>query len=134
MRAKPFIAFGILFCGLAVCFGAFGAHWLKQKLTISDLEIFEKGVQYQFLHGLALIGIGLMLLHFQHRYIFWAGQFIIAGVIFFSGSLYLLAIHQLLGFENFVWIGPITPLGGMCFIIGWIFFLLGVMKGQRSSS
>ena len=103
-----------------VIIGAFGAHGLKPQLTEYQIGIFEKGVQYQFYHVLALLLTGVWK---QERtgapFMKWSGYLFVAGIVFFSGSLYLLACRDLLPFPV-GWAGPITPLGGLCFIAGWL--------------
>lgn len=103
---------------LAVIIGAFGAHGLKPHLSEYQLNIFEKGVQYQLVHTLALFGVGL-LEQLTNKDLKWSGWLFAAGILFFSGSLYLLACRDLLPF-SVAWAGPITPLGGLCFIAGWL--------------
>lgn len=103
---------------VAVIIGAFGAHGLKPQLSAYQLDIFEKGVQYQFVHTLALLGVGLLQKNTSQN-LKWSAGLFLAGIVFFSGSLYLLACRDLLHF-SVAWAGPITPLGGLCFIGGWI--------------
>jgi uncharacterized membrane protein YgdD (TMEM256/DUF423 family) len=108
--------------GIAVVFGALGAHQLKKMVELPDLAIFEKGVQYQFYHVFAL---GL-LAFLQNKLpassaLSWTKWLWIAGIVGFSGSLYLLSVRSLLPF-SVAWVGPITPLGGLCFIAGWVMF------------
>lgn len=109
---------------LAVMLGAFGAHGLKSRLDAYGLEIFQKGVEYQYYHVLALLAIGLLAVKYPGGLLQWSANFMIAGVLLFSGSLYLLAARSLLGIESWSKVlGPITPIGGTFLIIGWI--LLG---------
>ena len=110
------IKLGGIFGGLGVMLGAFGAHSLKGRLVEQSLQTFQTGVLYQFIHSLALILVGLLSMHFvdeHQKQVERAGFFFVAGIVLFSGSLYSLA----LGGPKFL--GPITPLGGLCFIIGW---------------
>jgi uncharacterized membrane protein YgdD (TMEM256/DUF423 family) len=104
----------------AVAIGAFGAHGLKPHLDAYQISIFEKGVQYQFYHTLALGLAGLLMLRsdLNTKYLRWAGWLFVAGILCFSGSLYLLACRDLLAF-SVAWAGPVTPLGGLCFMAGW---------------
>jgi len=98
----------------AVVFGAFGAHALKARLSAESLAAFQTGVQYQMFHALALLGTGLLLLQFRDSVsLDWAARLFLAGIILFSGSIYLLTL------TNMRWPGPITPLGGLCFIAAW---------------
>lgn len=110
---------------LAVAIGAFGAHGLKAMVSPENLEIFRTGVTYQFYHvlamGLALAlwsvpGIGREWL--QRAVWCWAG-----GILLFSGSLYLLSLREVMNVPVSV-LGPITPLGGLFFIVGWVLLFL----------
>ena len=114
---RLWIKLGGILGGLSVMLGAFGAHSLKERLTEKSLATFQTGVQYQFMHSIALILVGLLSLHFADEYkkkIERPGWFFLAGIILFSGSLYSLA----LGGPR--WLGPVTPLGGLCYMIGWV--------------
>lgn len=107
---------GILFALLAVSLGAFGAHGLKDLLTErGHVATWETAVRYQMWHALALIlvfGLGKSRRHKQRPYIF-TGNFFVVGICLFSGSLYGLSLVEA------PWLGPITPLGGLCLLIGW---------------
>jgi uncharacterized membrane protein YgdD (TMEM256/DUF423 family) len=112
----------------AVGIGAFGAHGLKPKLSPYQLDIFEKGVQYHFVHALALLAVGLLLRWSPgNKGLARAGWLLLAGILCFSGSLYLLACRDLLPL-NVAWAGPITPIGGVCFILGWALLALSGSK------
>lgn len=116
---KSLLAGGILML-TGVAFGAFGAHALKPKLDSYSLDIFEKGVFYQFIHALGLI---LVVVAVKGIALKWVFRCFVWGVFFFSFSLYLLSVREYLP-ENLVRIiGPITPVGGVLFILGWIVFL-----------
>jgi len=128
MSARSLLIFACAAGGLAVILGAFGAHGLKGKLSPESLVSFETGVRYQFVHVLAIFvavwlaersGLSLPLL---------AGGLFTAGILLFSGSIYLLATRALLGIESWRWLGPITPLGGLCFIAGWVVLLITTIK------
>jgi len=107
---------------LATVFGAFGAHILKTKLSPVLLSAYQTGVQYQFYHSLALLLVGIVLFHVQNKWLDLSACLFILGIILFSGSLYLLSI------TGAKWIGIITPLGGISFILGWLFLMLGILK------
>lgn len=116
---KSLLAGGILML-TGVAFGAFGAHALKPKLDSYSLDIFEKGVFYQFIHALGLILVAVAV---KGTGLKWVFRCFVWGVFFFSFSLYLLSVREYLP-ENLVRIiGPITPVGGVLFILGWIVFL-----------
>ena len=125
---RTFFSTASIFGALAVMFGAFGAHILKEKLTPELLYSFETAVRYQFYHAIALFIAGILLIHTKSKFIKWAGVSFILGILFFSGSLYLLSTHEIIGLSNYKWLGPITPLGGLCFISGWICIVLGSRK------
>ncbi len=99
---------------LGVILGAFGAHALKSKLGVDQLATFETGVRYQMYHVFALIAVASLLARSPSSAAVASGWFFLAGIALFSGSLYLLAL------KSWTWLGPVTPLGGLCFIIGWI--------------
>lgn len=126
---KTFGIIAALYGALAVILGAFGAHALKEKLDAYQLEIFNKGVQYQFYHVIALFAVVFLAEKIQPKTLTFAGWFFTAGILFFSGSLYLLATRSLMGTDTLTPIlGPVTPLGGLCFIIGWILLLVSFTK------
>lgn len=103
-----------LFGGLGVIAGAFAAHALKDRLDAESLNAFEVGVDYQLFHGIALLALAaLPAAMWSSRWIRTAAWSWIVGVLFFSGSLYGLA------FTDWRWLGPVTPLGGVAFIVGW---------------
>lgn len=121
--AKIFLILGGSFAGLAVALGAFGAHALKSVLEVTNrMETFETGVKYQFYHALALLVLGLLMQKFDHRMFTWAGYSFVAGIILFSGSLYILSLSGVTKW------GAVTPLGGIAFIIGWITLIIGITK------
>ena len=101
-------------CFLAVALGAFGAHALKAKLEASGmLEVWNKAVLYHFLHAIALVALALYGAGNRAAYFFLG-----AGIILFSGSLYTMAL------TNVRWLGAITPLGGLCFLAGWLWLVI----------
>jgi uncharacterized membrane protein YgdD (TMEM256/DUF423 family) len=125
---KVFLTVGASLACIAVILGAFGAHALKAKLEPEQLQVFETGVRYQMYHAIAVIITGLLFDKVNSSMLNYSSLFFIAGIILFSGSLYLLASKNLLGVENWKFLGPITPLGGFCFIAGWLFLVLSVIK------
>ena len=125
---KGFIQTAAALAGLAVVLGAFGSHGLKGMLTAAEQLTFETAVRYQFYHAFALLCIGILFRDFATNWLRWAGRFFIYGIIIFSGSLYLLTFFRVGGVEGFNWLGAITPLGGICFVIGWILMILAVAR------
>ena len=121
---KTALLLGVAFCGLSVVLGAFGAHGLKDKLSDYSISVFNKGVMYQFFHGIGIIltvilDYNLKTLSFDTS--IWLFTF---GIILFSGSLYILAITEV------KWFGMITPIGGIMFILGWALMFINVLKLQ----
>ncbi len=123
---RTFYTTASLLAMTAVILGAFGAHALKERLTPELLQVFETGVRYQFYHSIALFIAGYFSVTIKSAK--WAGILFMAGILFFSGSVYLLSVRDLIGFENYKWIGPVTPFGGLCFITGWFLLALSFMK------
>ena len=110
---------------LAVMLGAFGAHGLKNKLTEEMLTIFETGVSYHFYHALGLLAIGMIAQWIpDSSFLKWSGWLMLAGILIFSGTLYVLSISGLR------WLGAVTPIGGLCFIASWILLAVAVWKGM----
>ncbi len=126
---KLFLTCGALFAAIAVILGAFGAHALKSRLSAAELQVFETGVKYQFYHSLALIILFLLYDKFKLPMLNWSGILMIGGIIFFSGSLYLLSTAEITGMQAAKkLIGPVTPLGGLMFIAGWICLIIVSIK------
>ncbi len=113
----------------AIILGAFGAHALKKILNLEQLNTFETGVKYQMYHALFLLFIGLSqsILEKTKKIIFY---FVVIGVVFFSGSIYLLATNDLTSFD-FKTIGFVTPIGGLLLIIGWIWLFIDFYQKKR---
>lgn len=125
---RKFIVTASIFGIIAVILGAFGAHGLKSQISMSDLENWKTGVNYQFYHIFALLYLSTVS-RFGNRFINLAYCAFTAGIILFSGSLYLLATRSITGMEVGL-LGPITPIGGLMFILGWIFLLLSAIKNN----
>jgi uncharacterized membrane protein YgdD (TMEM256/DUF423 family) len=113
--ARLFIALAAIGGFLAVLLGAFGAHALRDSLDDYSLSVFETAVDYHFYHALALLGVGLLCRGKAHpaRWLCVSGMAFAVGILIFSGSLYLLAV------TGQRWLGAITPLGGVSFLLGW---------------
>ena len=125
--AINYLRSGVLFALFAVALGAFGAHGLKSIVDPSKVSIFETGIRYQFYHAFALLAVGLVMLHGSNGKLRMAGKLFMIGILCFSGSLYLLAIRDVVGLGGFTAIlGPITPIGGLILIAGWVYFFLGL--------
>ena len=125
---KGFIRTAAILGALSVALGAFAAHALKQKISDYAVNIFETGVRYQFYHSIALMFAGILYKEFPTRWIKWAGICFITGIILFSGSLYCLMYIKGAVLPGYDWIGAVTPVGGLLFILGWIFLGFGSMR------
>jgi len=121
--ARRCVFWGALFGLSGVMIGAFGAHGLKALLTADQLAIYHTGVDYQFVHALALLLLGTLAHHQSPKAWQVAAILFIAGVFIFSGSLYLLVLTDI------AWLGAITPIGGVSFIAGWAALLWSLRGG-----
>ena len=124
---KQAMTAGALSAALAVVLGAFGAHALKAQLPPDQLLVFETGVRYHMYHSFALLVTGIAYMSFPFKQIRLATIFFIIGILLFSGSLYTMSLLSIKG----VGIGPVgilTPIGGLFFILGWVFLTLGILK------
>jgi len=110
---RTFLALGALSAGIAVAAGAFGAHGLRARISPDLLAVFETGARYQMYHALALLGVAWAVSRWPSSGAGAAGWLFVAGTILFSGSLYLMT----LGGPR--WLGAVTPVGGLCFLLGW---------------
>jgi len=109
---------------LGVILGAFGAHGLKNSISESMMANYQTGVQYHLIHTLALLGTALASARLRKNTVVLAGWFFAGGIVIFSGSLYLMALTDMR------WLGAITPIGGVCLIIGWLLLLIGAWAWQ----
>lgn len=128
MTARGLLMAACLSGGLAVILGAFGAHGLKGKVSVEALASFEVGVRYQFIHALAIFAAVWLADRLGVKMPLTAGWLFVAGTVLFSGSIYLLSTRTLLGIESWRWLGPVTPLGGLCFIVGWALLLVAALR------
>ncbi|UKT65132.1 DUF423 domain-containing protein [Pedobacter mucosus] len=126
---KRIILTAAFFGGVAVLLGAFGAHGLKNLVNASSLEIWQKGVDYQFYHTFALLYLSTFA-RYRNKLINIAYFCFTFGVILFSGSLFLLATRDIshIGFTEFI--GPITPIGGLLLVLGWIMLFFAAFKDK----
>lgn len=123
--SKNFLRIAFIFAFLAVTLGAFAAHGLKSVLSEYQIGIFQTGVRYQFYHAFAIMISYLLSAHLSVKLSKWAATCFTIGILLFSGSLYGLACHDLLGIEIKAILGPLTPIGGVFFIVGWLLLLFG---------
>ena len=119
---RAFVALGAVLAGLAVAAGAFGAHALRPRLSTESLAVFETAARYQMYHALALLALGILMAQAPGHLADWAGRLFVAGIVLFSGSLYLLA------FSGARWLGAVTPLGGVAFLAGWACLAIHAMR------
>lgn len=120
--SKTILMTASAFLVLAVAIGAFGAHGLKPHLSAEMIQTYKTGVEYHFYHALGLLLIGVLAVSFPSDLLKWAAIFLAAGIVLFSGSLYVLAV------TGIKMLGAITPLGGLSFIAGWVLLLVAVWK------
>ncbi|MFZ9240225.1 MAG: DUF423 domain-containing protein [Chitinophagaceae bacterium] len=116
---KNHFATGAIFCGIAVMLGAFGAHALKSILAPESLQSFQTAVQYQMLHGIAILIVGLISGNTEKKSLGIVSQLFSIGIILFSGSIYLLSFLKYQAIEFPPFIALITPIGGLFMIVGW---------------
>ena len=125
--SRLFFILGSINAATAVTMGAFGAHFLKTKISEDMLSVFQTAVQYHFYHSLGLLIVGLLTLYFKpEKYLKIAGWMMFIGIILFSGSLYILSA------TGARWPGIITPFGGIAFIISWVYIAIFVWKWSSS--
>ncbi|MFQ5449205.1 MAG: DUF423 domain-containing protein [Nitrospinaceae bacterium] len=126
---RLWVILGAAFSGLSIVLGAFGAHSLKTLLTAQKMAVFHTATHYMGYHGLALILLGLLSLQLGEtgaRALKKAGMFFTAGILLFCGSLYILT------FDGPRFFGPVTPFGGLSFMIGWFTLALAAAKQLKS--
>ena len=121
---RVFFSLGAVLGCLGVAAGAFGAHGLRARLSPEMLAVFETGVRYHLIHALALLAVAWAATRWESRAIPAAGWLFVVGIVLFSGSLYVLTLSGIRGF------GAITPLGGVAFILGWLFLAWGAWRGR----
>ncbi len=131
---KNLILWACIFGMLAVGLGAFGAHGLKAIIDEHLLAIFHTGVRYQFYHCFAIFVAAWLYDKYSNKLFLKAGYCFVVGIFLFSGSLYLLACRFALGIEHWSFLGPLTPLGGFLFMIGWGILTWGVWNMNNRSS
>jgi uncharacterized membrane protein YgdD (TMEM256/DUF423 family) len=121
--AKVFLILGGINAALVVLLGAFGAHGLKARMTAEMLSVYQTGVHYHLFHALGLLAVGLVATQISgSAYLKWSGWSMLAGIILFSGSLYVMSVSGLR------WLGIITPFGGVAFIVAWVLFVAAIAK------
>ena len=122
MTGRQVLALGAVLAGVAVAIGAFGAHMLRPKLSERMMEVFETGVRYHMFHSLALLFSGWAYTQYESKIFGKAAWAFLGGIVFFSGSLYVLVL------SDTRWLGAITPLGGLLFLTGWMCLAIGFLR------
>ncbi len=121
-----FLILGAANAALVVILGAFGAHGLKARLGADMMAVYQTGVQYHMFHALGLLAVGLTLTQFPESMLLkWSGWTMLAGIVIFSGSLYVLSA------TGWKWLGAVTPFGGLSFIVSWVLFTVALVKFAR---
>lgn len=124
---RRFLILAAMMMALGVMIGAFGAHALKESLDDYSRGIFATGVEYQFYHALGLFVVAFALHVKENTKIRVAGYIMLGSIFVFSGSLYILALTGL------TWLGAITPIGGLGFIVAWILLAIGINNKERKN-
>jgi len=122
MTGRQILALGAVLAGAAVAIGAFGAHMLRPRLSERMMEVFETGVRYHMFHALALLFSGWAMTQFDSGIFRKAAWAFCAGIVIFSGSLYVLAVSDIR------WLGAMTPIGGVLFLTGWVCLAIGFLR------
>ena len=119
---KLYIITGSVFAALAILFGAFGSHALKEKLTLEQLEIYDIATRYLMFHALGIFAIGILGYQVPSEVLTWPLLLMIFGILIFSGSLYLISLT---GYKK---LGMVTPIGGLALIISWLMVAYNIYK------
>jgi len=131
---KSFIQAGAALAGIAVLAGAIGSHEIKPIISETDFEIFETATKYQFMHALSLLVLGFGLRKLNEDVALKVFGLFVAGIIIFSGSLYLLATSSIWANTRIKWFGAITPFGGVSLVAGWFYLALkGYNPGRQGT-
>lgn len=122
MSPSTWFAIGSVAAGAGVALGAFAAHGLRSRVSPEMLAVFETGVRYHLVHALALLAVAWAADRWACYWIGWAGWAFVAGILVFSGSLYLLAV------TGVRWLGAATPFGGVAFLLGWALLAAAALR------
>ncbi len=128
---KGFLSIAAILGALSVALGAFAAHKLREITGPDTVAIFETGVRYQFYHVFALLFVALLSEKISNKWMVWAGNCFIMGIVLFCGSLYTLTALTIAESVHRTVAGAMTPIGGVFFIAGWLFLYIGVMKRDK---
>jgi len=125
MSSRAMMIFSAISGFIFVMFGAFGAHVLSQSLGAQEMAWIHTGLEYQAYHTLAILGLAVAMLRRANIWFYWSSAFLALGTVLFSGSLYCLALSHLK-----MWVF-VTPVGGVCFLIGWVLMLIGALRLKK---
>lgn len=123
---RTYSKLGALIAMASVIIGAFGAHYLKNLLSVQFMESIETATFYQFIHALGLFVIANNYRYYRKRRIIWSGNLMVVGIILFSGSIYLRILMETFGYGNGWLVAMITPVGGLCLILSWMILFIGI--------
>jgi len=121
---RRFISLGALLAGVGVAMGAFGTHGLRDKVSERMLETWQTAVQYHVIHAVALVLVGILAERWAAKALATVGRLFVSGIILFAGTLYA---YVLSGQKVFA---MVTPLGGVCYIVGWLFLSYAFLREQ----
>ena len=127
MTSRAMLIFAAISGLFYVAFGAFGAHVLSQSLGASEMAWIKTGLEYQAFHTLAILGMAAVMLRRANIWFYWSSALLALGTVLFSGSLYCLALSHL-----HMWVF-VTPLGGTCFLAGWVLMLIGALRLKKKA-
>ncbi len=130
MMERTYVWTGSLLAGIAVIFGALGAHWLRDNISISSLQSFETGVRYQLFHALAILYLAAIPKRFKGKLCAATYYLFTFGSLLFSFSIYLLSTSDLTGVD-FSFLGPVTPIGGLLMISGWLMLFINSIRSFK---
>jgi uncharacterized membrane protein YgdD (TMEM256/DUF423 family) len=119
---KFILAFSAISGAISIILGAFAAHALKDEIGLESLGYFKTAVYYQLFHSIAALAFAMFYRSWKNEWLIWGARSFATGIILFSGSLYVLALTDI------KWVGPITPLGGLFFIAGWVCLLVAAYE------
>lgn len=128
VRLNRMIQIGAFLGGVAVMIGAFGAHYLGDLLSERDKEVFEIAVRYHYYHVFAILLTSAIYAHDDRKGLKWTFRFFLVGILIFCGSVYLLSTSTIIFGTRLSWLGAITPIGGVFFMLGWFSLFLSFFR------
>ena len=127
MTSRFMLIFAAISGFIFVALGAFGAHVLSKTLGVVEMGWIQTGLEYQAFHTLAILALAVAMQQRTNLWFYWSSVFLALGTVLFSGSLYCLALSHLK-----LWV-YVTPIGGACFLVGWILLLIGALRLKRKA-